>query len=305
MIELKLLSIPPSFFRTGICKLLIHMPESSSTQHFYASGTDFTSVSTALSVQPVPYLLRIYGAHQPCVPCVTCLVEGSVIEPGSVTLAETFGICSVTKSVTEIYTDGSYFLNVPAPYFILLQPDGVAIHRNPLAINLVTPSQTVFGDDIQIVFSNEASSFAEIKVSASTFTQISHQIIIGYFIQYIYQYTAQTSFTQFGQVSLETSTPQSDSTTCMSRDMPLRFVLDELWSGSLPLNFDLTCVSDSVPMSRDMPLRFVLDELWSGSLPLNFDLTCVSDSVPMSRDMPLQFVLDVASDRAMPLTATL
>jgi len=272
MIELKILSVPPSFFSTGICKLLIHMPESSSTQHFYASGIDFTSVSTALSIQPVPHLLRIYGVHQPCVPFVTCLVEGSVINPSSVTLVETFGICSVTKSVTEIYTDGSYFLNVPAPHFILSQLDGVTIHKNPLAINLVTPSQTVFGDDIQIVFSSGASSFATIKVSASTFTQISSQFIIGNFIQYVYLDTAQTSFTQFGKVSFKISTPQSDSTTCMS---------------------------------RDMPLRFVLDEPWSGSLPLNFDLTCVPDSVPMSRDMPLQFVLDVTSDRAMPLTVTL
>jgi len=273
MIELKILSIPPSFFRAGICKLLIHMPESSFTQYFYASGTASTSVSTALSVQPVPHFLRIYGVHQPCVPCVTCLVEGSVVEPSSVTLAETFGICSVTKSVTEIYTDGSYFLNVPAPYFILSQPDGVTIHRNPLAINLVTPSQTVFGDDIQIVFGSGASSSAAIKVSASTFTQISSQFIIGNFIQYIYLDTAQTSFTQFGQVFLKISTPQSDSTPCMSRDMPLQFVLDKPWSGSLPLNFDLTCSPSTTPC--------------------------------MSRDMPLQFVLDVTSDRAMPLTATL
>jgi len=273
MIELKIISRPPSS-RIGICKLLIHMPESSSTQHLYVLSINSTSVSTALSVQPVPHFLRIYGVHQPCVPCVTCLVEGSVIEPSSVILAETFGICSVTKSITEIYTDGSYFLNVPTPHLILLQPDGVTIHRNPLAINLVTPSQTVFGDDIQIVFSNEAFSLAAIKVSGSTFTQISSRFIIGNFIQYIYLNTAQTSFTRFGQVSLKISTPTTPTTPT-------------------------PC------MSRDIPLRFVLDEPWSGSLPLNFDLTCVSDSVPMSRDMPLQFVLDVTSDRTMPLTATL
>ena len=275
MIELKIISLPPSS-RIGICKLFIHIPESSSTssstQHIYVSWINSTSVSTAISVRPAPHLLRIYGLHQPCVPCVTCLVEGSVIEPSSVTLAETFGICSVTKSVTEIYTDGSYFLNAPTPYLISFQPDGVTIHKNPLAINLVTPSQTVFGDDIKIVFGSDVSSLAAIKVSGSTFTRISSQSIISNFIQHIYLNTAQTSFTQFGRVFLRISTTQPDSTPCMS---------------------------------RDMPLRFVLDKPWSGSLPLNFDLTCVSNSVPMSRDMPLQFVLDVTSDRAMPLTVTL
>ena len=180
MIKLKVISLPPRS-RIGMCMLFIRIPKSSFTQRLYVSGIDSASVSTALSVQPVPQLLRIYGIHQPCVPCVTCLVEGLVIEPSSVTLAETFGICSVTKSVTEIYTDGSYFLNVPTPHLISFQPDGVTIYKNPLAINLVTPSQTVFGDDIQIVFSNEAFSFAAIKVSASTFTQISSQFIIGNF----------------------------------------------------------------------------------------------------------------------------